>query len=283
MSREFEDHRKRMEEKAAADLKAKLDMVTTKNRSKYGGRNGRKIGTMICDTGIKAGYRNHTVEFVLRLDATSGDFMAEHGDTLYVSKSREALKAKMDQVARVTFDLKWTRYLLIKYTATVPYKDRWASYGSTTHLDIGDKRDKNKPIFGVSLTWEVVEFSDPIRMPGTDTDRYMQRDVDDAGTPSDSQESVDGLPAGLVVYTEEREEMLKSIREAFRSIDAKMIELLGGTPEQVAKRLDSANGTLLLAPPTPSSEELKLLRKAEKAGWDSPEGMRLRKRAKEKR
>jgi hypothetical protein len=244
MSKEMDDHRKRMQEQADAALKAKLDMVEMRNKPAYG-RHGRKIGEMICDSGFKSGHRQATVSFVLRLDEKAGEFIAEHGDLWYVSKSRDALKAKMDQVARVTIDLKWTRYLKVEYKAEIPYRDNW---NSTTTLDVNEKRGKN-PIFGMNLTWEVVEYSDAIHLPGDDGERYMTRDVSDDGVASERQESQKEMPPGLVVYTKEREQLLQGIREAFTTIDKKMCELLGGTPEQVAKRLDSVNGPLLLAAP----------------------------------
>lgn len=247
ISKDIEEARKKQEILKAAELKAKLDMVTMEKKPTYG-RAPRKIGEMICDTGIKTGYRNETAKFVLRLDEKPGNFIAEHGDVWYVSKSRDALQAKMEQVARVTYDLKWTRYLKVKYKVEVPYRTSWSSSGSTTHLDVSEKRDK-RPILGIELTWEVVEFSDGIRLPGDEDDRYMTRDVDEDGHSSKQQESVHELPPGLVVYTKEREQLLKNIREAFSNLDKKMVELFGGTPEEVAKRLDSAGGQFLLAAP----------------------------------
>ncbi len=244
MSKDFDDHRKRMREKADAELKAKLDLVSVQTKGSLGNRPPRKIGMMICDTGVKTGYTNATAKFVLRLDEHDGLFIAEHGDLVYVSKSRDALKAKMDQVARITFDLKWTRYLKVKYKVEVPYRD---NFSSTTHLEVDEKRSK-KPILGMELTWEVVEFSDPIRLPGEDADRYMTREVED-GRVSERQESVHELPSGLVIYTKKREALLQKVRDMFTKVDAKLVELLNGTPEQVAKRLDAVNGPLLLEAP----------------------------------
>lgn len=235
--------REEQQVRKAAELKAKLDMVELRDKARYG-RAPRKIGEMVCDTGIKTGYRNATAKFVLRLDVMTGEFIAEHGDFWYASKSREALQAKMDEVARVTYDLKWERYLKVEYKAEVPYKTSWSSGGTTT-IAVDDKREK-KPIFGIALTWEVVEYSDAINLPGDDGSRYMTRDVDEDGEASSTQETVKELPLGLVVYTKERETLLKSIREVFTKVDKKMCELLNGTPEQVAKRLDTMNGPLLL-------------------------------------
>ncbi len=246
MSKEMDELRKKQEIAKAAELKAKLDMVEMKDKPRYG-RPPRKIGEMVCDVGIKSGYREETAKFVLRLDEKAGEFIAEHGDFWYVSKSRDALKAKMDQVARVTFDLKWTRYLKVEYKATVPSRSSW--HNGTTDIEVNDKREKGKPVIGISLEWEVVEFSNAIRLPGDDEDRYMYRAVDEDGKPSSSQESRNALPPGLVVHTKEREAQLKSFRDAFSVIDSKMVELFGGAPEQVARKLDAVGGPLLLAAP----------------------------------
>jgi hypothetical protein len=243
-NKEIDELRKRQEIAKAAELKAKLDMVELRDKQTYG-RPPRKIGEMICDTGIKKGHRQETAKFVLRLDEKAGDFIAEHGDFMYVSKSREALQAKMDEVARITLDLKWTRYLRVEYKAEVPYYNTWQS---TTTLDVDDDR-KKKPIFGMTLVWEVVDYSDSFRLPGDDEDRYMCRDVDEDGNASSTQETVKTLPPGLVPHTKEREDLFKSIREAFNSIDKKMCELLKGSPAQVAKRLDAVQGPLLLTTP----------------------------------
>lgn len=244
----WELERERQKIAKEEELKAKLAMVELKDKPSYG-RAPRKIGEMICKVGFKNGYREETARFVLRLDEKAGDFIAEHGDFWYVSKSREALQAKMDEVARFTSSLEWTRYIRIEYEATVPYTDSWRSYGSTTELGVDDKRDKNLPILGISLKWEIVEYSQAIHLPGDEGERYMMREVDKDGDVKDEQESKTSLPAGLVVWTSERENFLKGIRLAFADLDKKMIALFGGTPEQVAKRLDTANGPLLLAAP----------------------------------
>ena len=238
------DWRGQMKERADAELQAKLAMVRMQAAPPYG-RRPRKIGTMYCDTGIKVGYTTQNASFILRLD--DGEFIAEHGDVWYISASRDALQAKMNQVARVTFDLQWTRYLEVRYKALVPYKDSWHSENS---LDLDDKREKNQVVYGVSLRWEVVEYSNAINLPGDEEKtRWMKRDVDEDGEPSQQQESVRELPTGLIPYTKEREALLNRIRAVFGTIDRKMIEMLGGAPEQIAKRLDAMNGPLLLEAP----------------------------------
>lgn len=249
MLKEHEKFRAEQEIKKAAELKAKLEMVETRARSPR--RAPRKIGTMVCDTGFKTGYRNAGVSFVLRLDH-DGTFIAEHGDVWYCSKSRDALKAKMDQVAKVTFDLRWTRYLHVKYEA-IADSDRW---GGHTYLKLSDKRKKDD-VVGMMLTWEVVEYSDAINLPGVGV-RYMKREVTD-GKPSDNQESVPGLPDGIVEHTKEREDVLHEIQKAFSAIDEKMLSMFRGTPHHVARALDAvdAGGPRLLEAPEAKRRKLE--------------------------
>ena len=242
MSKEMDRMREEQQVKKAAELKAKLDMVELRDKPRHG-RAPKKIGEMICNTGVKVGYRESTTKFVLRLD--DGDFIAEHGDFWYVSKSRDALQTKMDQVARVTLNLKWTRYLKVSYKAEIPYGTSWSD--STTTLEVDDER--KKPILGMKLSWEVMEYSDVIQLPGVDGERYMSRKVDEDGEVSSQQTTVKELPVGLVPYSKEREAILNSIREAFTAIDKKMSTLFHGSPEQVAKQLDAVQGPLLLAAP----------------------------------
>lgn len=234
MSKEIDEFKAKQEVNKAAELKAKLDMVETRPISKYG-RKHRKIGEMVCKTGIKSGWREATASFVLRLDSRTGDFVAEHGDVQYVSKSRDALQAKMDEVARVTFDLKWSRYLLVDYKAEVPYKDHWSS---TTTLDIDAPRRADSAVYGIKLSWDVVEYSDAIQLPGQG-ERFMKREVGDDGVTCGAQETVAELPDGLVPYSKERVDTLRRIRAALADVDAKMVKLFRGTPTQVARALDS--------------------------------------------
>ncbi len=228
------------EAKAAAELKANLEAVETKQKPRHG-RQPRKIGEMTCKTGVKGGWKEGTVSFVLRL-TDRGEFIAEHGDTWYVSKSRDALKARMDLVAKVTLDLKWTRYLLIDYTAEVPASS-WNR--RTTDLDVDDARPKGVVVYGIKLTWSVVEFSDAIQLPGQG-ERFMRRNISEDGEPESAQETVIGLPDGLVVYTKEREKTLLRLRAALTVVDARMVELFHGCPEDVSRRFDEMSGVNLL-------------------------------------
>lgn len=227
-----------------AKLKAMLEMVEVRPKTRYR-RNHRKIGEIVCDTGVRTGYHNATARFVLRLNSSTGEFIVEHGDQEYVSKYRDALKAKMDQVAKITLDLKWKRYLLIKYKATVKSDRQWV--GGEMNIDLSDQRKKERPVLGINLDWMVVEYSDAIELPGQGQ-RFMKRDVDVDGKASSTQETVHELPDRLVEYTKERKDVLLRLRAALGDVDARMVELFRGDPERVALMLDSAGaGVLMLA------------------------------------
>lgn len=257
---EFDKLRAKQEIEKAADLKAKLEMVDTRNKTKYG-RSPRKIGVMECETGIKNGWRSATAKFVLRLDAATGEFIAEHGDVWYVSKSRDALKAKMDQVAKVTLDLKWTRYLLIEYRAEAPHRSSWHN---TTTLDLDSPRSEDTVVLGIWLSWEVVEYSDQIDLPGQGP-CFMKRKVDDDGEVSSQQETVDRLPEGLVAHTKEREGVLLRLQAALASVDAKMVELFSGDQFDVGRALDSVGtGALLLEGSKPTTSSKPAAKKAKR-------------------
>lgn len=257
-NKELEEYKKKQEVETAARLKAMLDMVETCNKPKWG-RPPKKIGTMVCDTGVRVGYGTSNATFVLRLE-NDGTFIAEHGDLWYKSKSRDALKAKMDQVAKVTLDLKWERYLAVKYKAEVADSCTWR--GGRGKLDIDDQRKKDTVVYGINLQWSVVEYAGPIQLPDLG-ERYMKRNVDEDGKPEGAQESVPKLPDGLVSYTKEREATLLRLRAALASVDAKMVELFRGAPDHVARQLDAvramtSNGVMLLqARDTTKSKKIK--------------------------
>lgn len=257
MSKEHDKFKAEQEIKKAAELKAKLDLVETCDKPKWG-RPPKKIGTMVCDTGVRVGYGTSNATFVLRLE-NDGTFIAEHGDFWYKSKSRDALKAKMDQVAKVTLDLKWERYLAVEYKAEVANSETWR--GGRGELDIDDQRKKDTVVYGINLQWSVVEYAGPIQLPDLG-ERYMKRDVDEDGKPESAQESVPNLPDGLVLYTEEREATLLRLRAALASVDAKMVELFRGAPDRVAEQLDAvhtstSSGVMLLQAPDMKPKKIK--------------------------
>jgi hypothetical protein len=245
---EFEEHRERQRIAEEEKLKAKLALVEVRNRPRYG-RAPKKIGAIVCETGMSSGYRSQRVSFVLRLDGA--DFIAEHGDVWYVSKSREALTAKMDEVARVAVDVRFARYIELDYSAQAKPVDSWRSSWREEDLDINESRKRGKArreIHGIKLQWKLVEYSNAFTLPGDDhEERFMKRDVDEKGHAEESsQTTVTKLPPGLIHYTKAREDLLRSIIEALGEIDAKLVELFRGAPEEVAARLDAKAGAPLL-------------------------------------
>lgn len=236
---ERDNWRERMQAEKDATLAAQLALVSMRDKPGYG-RPPKKIGAIVAKTGITNGYREETASFVLRLDGST--FIAEHGDVWYESKSREALQAKMEQVAKVALDLKWTRYIALDYEAFADREPGQWGYGDR-ELAVSEARKKSK-IMGLKLKWEIVEYSNAIQLPGDDEEqRYMKREIDEHGDPEPKQTTVTKLPDGLVPHTPEREALLKQIIQAITSLDAKLVEMFRGDPEDVAKQLDARIGT----------------------------------------
>lgn len=241
----------RAREEARVKLDALLGTVEVRRRNAHD-RLPRKVGEVVSDTGIRDGYRTKNATYTLRLDAKSGQFMVEHGDMLYVARTREALQAKMDEVSRITLALEWTRYISISYSAVTKHAARW----SRNELGVADRRGKKTRIRGLSLSWEVVEYTGEFQIPGQKPCR-MKRAIDEAGLPSSEElETVDCLPDGLVAYSPERMAVLSSVLDVFTAIDARMIELLRGSSARVAAQIDAAAGRRFLSAATGSDPEV---------------------------
>ena len=78
------------------------------------------------------------------------------------------------------------------------------------------------------------------------------------GSPNEQDD--DQLPTGAVPWTVKREAFLREVLAALGQLDARMVELFGGDPDQLARRLDAAvqqgSARLLAAPgPSPSVTE----------------------------
>lgn len=230
-------HLREAEEKRQALIAS----VKVKDKPRYG-RLPKKIGEIVAETGLSGG-RAPKATFVLRLDSATGEFIAEHGDTLYVSLTREALQAKMNEVAKAVAAIEWTRYLVIEYVATASPQDSWRSRDE--ELSPRERRKKGTTIYGVRLTWEIKDFSGEIAIPGQDA-VHMVRNVDDKGKPSDAQTTVDSVPANAIVFTEGRLALLKAIADTFTKIDAKLVDLFRGDAESVAAQMDAFAGKKLL-------------------------------------
>jgi hypothetical protein len=65
----------------------------------------------------------------------------------------------------------------------------------------------------------------------------------------------DKLPVGAVPWTAEREAFLREVLAALGKLDARMVELFRGDPDQLSRRLDAAvrqGSARLLAAPAPA-------------------------------
>jgi hypothetical protein len=227
----------RQRAEAKAKLDALLETVKVTRRNSYD-RPPRKVGEIFVDTGLKDGHRDQKARFVLRLDARSGLFSVEHGEMVYTAKTREALQAKMDEVGRITLDLAWTRYIHIEYAAET---DRTIGYNSH-RIDVDEKRTKKTRVYGISLRWQIVDYTEEFTIPGQEP-RRMKRDVSDDGIPSGSQDTVSGIDGNPVLYTPERLAILRSISDTLTAVDARMIGLFRGKASRVAAQLDAVART----------------------------------------
>jgi hypothetical protein len=194
---------------------------------------GRKAGELTVSLDIHG--LNRRARFPLRFDLEKGDFIAIHGDRMFVSKTRKALEDHMRKVAEETVNLAWKRYIAIEYVARVP-PDPDAHWTSDENLEPNDDR-KKRDVYGISLEWTVVELSDPFTTVGSDKPIRIQRKVHDDGDVGHESQTCVELPAGLVPFSPERLETLRAIRRALTELDRRMASLFAGSPETVAKQL----------------------------------------------
>lgn len=113
------------------------------------------------------------------------------------------------------------------------------------------------------------DYTDPFELPEKPgTSVRMERSVsayrdyeDDKvvwceGTPNENDD--DKLPPGTVLWTEEREEFLRSVLKALGDLDARMVGLFLGAPEELAKRIDdrvALGADRLLEAPVPAPKK----------------------------
>lgn len=255
---------------------------------------GKKVGTLRVRLERMTSRSHHAhVEVELRLDVDRGMFHAPYEGAWYGAPTKEELLVKIRRAAEKTVDVAWTRYLVVDYRATAwPLRGdsgRPCSSGSYRELSLDEDRlSLSRPdpdtrgahgavcaITSIDLHWSVCEFSTPYAVP-EDSRRIvrMRREVlcqrgydDDEGREiyreviSDpSEQEDDRLPAGAVRWTAQREAFLREVLSALGQLDARMVELFRGDPDQLARRLDVAvergSGRLLMAPnpdPVPGS------------------------------
>jgi hypothetical protein len=113
-----------------------------------------------------------------------------------------------------------------------------------------------------------------------DDGRETYREV--VGSPSEQDD--DKLPVGAVPWTAERETFLREVLAALGKLDARMVELFRGDPNQLSRRLDAAvrqGSARLLAAPAPTSTMLDESRDEDthSSSVPSPRSSRARGRA----
>lgn len=203
--------------------------------------------------------------------------------------TKDELSEHIRKAAERTIDLEWTRYLVITYEATAwPEQGdsgRPRSNGSYSTLGISDDRAElmadpdgdrwsdrhtNRLITAIDLHWAVTEFTQPFVPVGGPRPVRMQREVtreidtdDERGTTyheeiaSPIELDDDQLPPGAVLWTAEREALLRAVLAALGKLDARMVEMFRGDPDQLARRIDAAalNPARLLATSQEADDE----------------------------
>ena len=253
---------------------------------------GKKVGTLSVKLERKTSrYDYATISVELRLDVHDGTFHAEYEGRWYDARTKDELCAKIRQAAQKTIDVEWTRYLVVDYEAKAWPLDgdsgRPETSGSFETLSIADDRallardpqaDKwsnrncTRVVTSINLHWAVCEFSTPYALPEDKkkTVRMCRKidlrldDRDDKGNETyrevvgePSEQDDDKLPVGAVPWTAEREAFLREVLAALGKLDARMVELFRGDPDQLARRLDTAgkqDPVRLLMAPKPSEK-----------------------------
>lgn len=257
---------------------------------------GKKVGTLSVKLERAATrYTQASISVELRLDVHDGTFHAEYENTWYDAKTKNELCDKIRQAAQKTIDVEWTRYLVVDYEAKAFPLDgdsgRPEASGNYRTLAIDEDRatlsrdpqadkysDRKYVITSIDLHWSVYEFSTSYALPEDKKKTVrMRREIeyrlaahDDDGNETycevigqPCEQDDDKLPAGTVAWTAEREELLREVLAALGKLDARMVELFSGDPDQLGRRLDATRlqdpARLLADPscsPTPSKPEL---------------------------
>lgn len=207
----------------------------------------------------------------LRFDIHDGTFYAKHDGVVYSAKTQAELHDKIKAAVERTIDVVWERYLIVNYSASARMMTlgRHPHTNSSTTLEIDSERDelevrdvstheeREGTITGIELLWEIEEYTQPWARPEDGKTVRSRRSVihridlatdvitEHLGDPSELDNAE--LPAGAVLWTAEREAFLHSVLAALGQLDAKMVELFRGPPDDVAKRLDRGAFSLMLA------------------------------------
>lgn len=247
---------------------------------------GKKVGALhVRLKRMTSIHHRATIDVELRLDVGSGTFYATYEGQQYDAQTKDALADKIREAADKTIDVEWTRYMVVGYSAkawpldgdsgrpnnsgsyeTLGLDDDRATLARDPKAERWDRRSETRVITGIDLHWEVCEMSTPYTLPeNREKTVRMRREVDcqliDRADESEgyrevvsapSEQDDDSLPIGAVVWTAEREALLREILAALGKLDARMLELFSGDPDKLARQLDNAAqrdpGRLLAAP-----------------------------------
>lgn len=246
-------------------------------------RYGKKIGTLEVKLDRKKDrYTRASVTTELRLDLSTGRFAAPWEGNWYTAESKKDLSEQIKKVATKALSLTWRRYLQVDYAAEAyPIDDPATgrprtSGGNYKNLHLGDDRsalaadgpeDDSYAICEIKLRWSVCEISDPYPLP-EDPKKMIraQRDVEThAWGPDKGSEYIedptewddDVLPPGTLLWTPEREALLREVLQAFGRLDQRLVDLFSGDAALLAAKIDAATltdpGRLLAAPTRPDA------------------------------
>lgn len=248
---------------------------------------GKKVGTLSVKLERKTSrYDYASIEVELRLDVHAGTFHAEYEGTWYDARTKDELAGKIRQAAQKTIDVEWARYLVVDYEAkawpldgdsgrpetsghyeTLSIADDRALLARDPKADEWSNRNCARVVTSIDLHWAVCEFSTPYALPEDKKKTVRMRreidlrldDRDDEGNETyrevvgaPNEQDDDKLPVGAVPWTAEREAFLREVLAALGKLDARMVELFRGGPDQLSRRLDAAvrqgSARLLAAP-----------------------------------
>jgi hypothetical protein len=250
---------------------------------------GKKVGTLSVKLERKTSrYDYASIEVELRLDVHAGTFHAEYEGAWYDARTKDELSAKIRQAAQKTIDVEWARYLVVDYEAkawpldgdsgrpetsghyeALSIDDDRALLARDPKADAWDRRSDARVVTSIDLHWAVCEFSTPYALPEDKKKTVrMRREIDlrrdDEGNETyrevvgaPNEQDDDKLPVGAVPWTAERAAFLREVLAALGKLDARMVELFRGDPDQLSRRLDAAvrqgSARLLAAPAPPST------------------------------
>lgn len=202
-------------------VKTKTDVRVTPERTTP----GRKSGTLTVDV------NRSRYEVPLRVDVDKGIWYAFHDGLMYSSEVKADIGPTIAAAILAKEPLVWTRYIDIDYEANGV--GRWTSRPT---FKPGQSRG-DYDISGISLSWKIVEYSQPIKQQNETFIRMTRWVSDDLETTGHDERAPAQLPDGVILFTPECLATLQSIRAALVVLDGKLSALFSGGLEEVGSRL----------------------------------------------